>query len=61
MTPPRADRTPEAQAFGALLNDALQVHPRVHLAPYRVPAPIVYTPPQTEAEMREHLQFDQDA
>jgi|GEM_PF-5470842 len=61
MTHPRADRSPEAQAFGAILNDALQGHPHIHLAPYRVPAPIVYTPPQTEAQMREALQFDQDA
>jgi len=60
MTYPRADRSPAAQAFGALLNDALQGHPHVHLPPYRVPTPIVYTPKQTEAEMRAHLRYGED-
>lgn len=55
MTQPPGKQTPEAQAFGALLNDALNRHPRVHLPPYRVPAPIVHTPKQTEAQMRAHL------
>jgi hypothetical protein len=57
MTYPRADRSPEALAFAALLNDALQGHPRVHLPPYRVPTPIVYTPEQTESQMRAANRF----
>ena len=53
MTYPRADRSPEALAFGALLNDALQGHPRVHLPPYHRPAPIAAKQPLTP-EQAEH-------
>ena len=53
MTYPRADRSPEALAFGALLNDALQGHPRVHLPPYHRPAPIAAKRPPTP-EQAEH-------
>ena len=61
MTYPRADRSPEALAFGALLNDALQGHPRVHLPPYRVPDPIrVYTREQAEADMHANDRIWQD-
>jgi hypothetical protein len=49
--------TPQAQAFSALLTAALNGHPRVHLPPYRVPAPIVYTPEQTESEIRTANRF----
>jgi hypothetical protein len=45
--------TPQAQAFGALLNDALQGHPRVHLPPYHRPAPIAANRPPTP-EQAEH-------
>ena len=50
MTYPRADRSPEALAFGALLNDALQGHPRVHLPPYRVPIAAKRPPTPEQAE-----------
>jgi hypothetical protein len=49
--------TPQAQAFGALLDAALVGHPAIHLPPYRVPAPIVYTPKQTESEIRAANRF----
>jgi hypothetical protein len=53
MTYPRADQSPAAHAFGALLNDALNGHPRVHLPPYHRPAPIRTTQPLT-LEQAEH-------
>jgi hypothetical protein len=48
MTP-----TPQAQAFSALLTDALNGHPRVHLPPYHRPAAIAAKQPLTP-EQAEH-------
>jgi hypothetical protein len=52
MTP-----TPQAQAFGAVLDAALTRRARPHLPPYRVPPTIVHTPEQTESQIRAANRF----
>jgi hypothetical protein len=49
--------TPQAQAFGAVLDAALARRHAIRLPTYHRPAPIVYTPEQTEAEIRAANRF----